>query len=367
MSTATSPSASTRDHPSVFDAIVGQDLAVRKLRALVTSPAHAYMFVGPPGCGKHIAARAFVAAKLQDGDGATTRSADLVMRGLHPDVLEMEREGSSISMEQIQKEFIPTALQSPVEAPMRVVIVNDFHLLQDDARSTVLKTIEEPAETTLIVLLLDDVPEHLTTIVSRCVRVDFRELSDAIVIQALLAEGVDDETARRLAIVAAGDLDRARILASDPALEERMDLFSRIPSRLDGTASTVLDIVGEIIDAVEVAMAPLATKHEVEMKVLVDREREFGERGSGRKKLEERHKRELRRHKTDEFRSGLRLLTIAYGSALERATEATAHHQTDAYVRAVKRIRDASVALGRNVNERLLLENLLLSLPSISV
>jgi hypothetical protein len=63
----------------------------------------------------------------------------------------------------------------------------------------------------------------------------------------------------------------------------------------------------------------------------------------------------------------LRLLTLAYGSALQHVTDATAHHQTDAYVRAVKRIRDASVALGRNVNEKLLLENLLLSLPTITV
>lgn len=351
----------------MYETVVGQEAAVRKLRALTNSPAHAVMFVGPPGCGKRTAARAFVAAKLQGDENASARTADLVMRGIHPDVHEMEREGAGILIDQIREEFIPAAVQSPVEAPLRVIIVNDFHLLQDDARSTVLKTIEEPAETTLIVLLLDDVPEHLATIVSRCVRVDFRELSDSVVIESLVAEGTDSDTAHRLAIVAAGDLDRARILATDPALEGRMDLFTRIPQRLDGTASRVLDIVSEIIAAVEDAMAPLAAKHDIEMKVLVEREREFGERGSGRRKLEERHKRELRRHRTDEFRSGLRLLTIAYGAALQQATEQTAHHQTDAYVRAVKRIRDASVALGRNVNERLLLENLFLSLPNIPV
>lgn len=357
----------TTSTASVYRGVVGQDAAVRKLRALATSPAHAYMFVGPPGCGKHLAARAFVASKLFASEDVTERGADLVMRGIHPDVLELERSGAGISIDQIREEFIPAALQSPVEASMRVIIVDDFHLLQDEARSTALKTIEEPADTTLIVLLLDDVPDYLTTIASRCVRIDFRELSDDVVIAALSGEGIDEEIARRLAIVAAGDLDRARILAGDPALEERMELFTRIPSRLDGTASRVLDIVGEIIDAVEGSLAPLAAKHEVEMKALVEREREFGERGSGRRKMEERHKRELRRHKTDEFRSGLRLLTIAYGTALQQATESTAHHQTDAYVRAVKRIRDASVALGRNVNERLLLENLLLSLPGIPV
>lgn len=352
---------------SVYDLVIGQELAVRKLRALTDSPAHAYMFVGPPGCGKHIAARAFVAARLQGHESRSGQMADQIMRGIHVDVFEMERGGASISIEQTREEFIPVAVQSPVDAPMRVIIVNDFHLLQDDARSTILKTLEEPAPTTMIVLLLDDLPDHLSTIASRCVRIDFRELSDDVVIEALVSEGVEISTARRLALVAAGDLDRARILATDPALEQRMDLFARIPARLDGTASRVLDLVAEIMDAIEAAMGPLVDIHDAEMKALLDREREFGERGSGRKKMEERHKRELRRHRTDEYRSGLRLLTIAYGSALQQATEATAHHQTDSYVRAVKRIRDASVTLGRNVNERLLFENLLLSLPGIPV
>ncbi len=350
---------------SVYDAVIGQDTAVRKLRALADSPAHAYMFVGPPGSGKHVAARAFVACKLQRSESADGRTADLVMRGLHPDVHEMEREGASISIEQIRDEFIPATIQSPVEGSLRVILVNDFHLLHDEARSAMLKSIEEPVATTLIVLLLDDVPDHLATIVSRCVRVDFRALTDDIVVSALAHDGIDIESARRLALVVAGDLDRARLLADDPSVERRMEMFPRIPSRIDGTASTVLDIVAEIMDAVESAMEPLVARHDIEMKALVEREREFGERGSGRKKLEERHKRELRRHKTDEFRSGLRLLTLTYGNALQHVTEATAHHQTAAYVRAVKSIRDASTALGRNVNERLLLENLLLSLPSI--
>lgn len=359
--------ATSQSVTSVYDTVIGQDFAVRKLRALADSPAHAYMFVGPPGCGKHTAARAFVSCKLQHDENPSSRTAELVMRGIHPDVHEMEREGASISIDQIREEFIPATVQSPIEGSLRVIVVNDFHLLQDEARSAVLKSIEEPVDTTMIVLLLDDVPDHLATIVSRCVRVDFRPLSDQVVISALMNDGVDIESARRLASVAAGDLDRARLLVEDPSFEDRMDLFARIPTRLDGTASRVLEMVAEILDAVEGALEPLVARHDTEMKTLVEREREFGERGSGRKKLEDRHKRELRRLRTDEFRSGLRLLTLTYGNALQHVTESTAHHRIDSYVRAVKRIRDASSALGRNVNERLLLENLLMSLPEIAV
>ena len=64
--------------PSVYDAVVGQDLALRKLRALADSPAHAYLFVGPPGCGKDTAARAFAAVKLQGSEDATQSTADLL-------------------------------------------------------------------------------------------------------------------------------------------------------------------------------------------------------------------------------------------------------------------------------------------------
>ena len=97
---------------------------------------------------------------------------------------------------------------------------------------------------------------------------------------------------------------------------------------------------------------------EAELAELEERVKFLGERGSGRKILTDKHKRELRRYKTDELRSGLRMLTLVYSEALKKSTEETAHYQTDSYVRAVKKIRDASVALSRNVNEKLLFENL---------
>ena len=85
----------------------------------------------------------------------------------------------------------------------------------------------------------------------------------------------------------------------------------------------------------------------------------MGERGSGRKSLEERHKRELRRHRTDELRAGLGALAAAYRDELVRGSSRPAEA-----VAAVHAVHDALEALERNPNEALLLQALLLALPA---
>lgn len=352
-------------HPSVYDAVIGQDHAIAKLRSLATSPAHAYLLVGPPGCGKEIAARAFIASRLQGSENPQERTADLVMRGIHVDVHELEREGAAISIEQAQEELIKLAPQTAVEGGFRSILVRDIHLLADVAQAAILKTVEEPGANNLIVLLGDDVLDSMITLASRCVRIDFSPIADDVIQSQLISEGTDPEKAQRIAYVAAGDLARARVLVHDSSLAERTRLFSQVPETLDGTAACALRIAETLLSAIEESLTAYKEQQALETADLEERARFLGERGSGRKKLEDRHKRELRRHRTDEIRSGLRVLTLVYADALKQATQATAHHLTDSYVRAVKTLRDASSALRLNVNERLLLENLLMGLPTV--
>ena len=85
----------------------------------------------------------------------------------------------------------------------------------------------------------------------------------------------------------------------------------------------------------------------------------YGERGSGRSQLEERHKRERRRLRTDELRLGLTTLQAGYRDAL-----ATGHGDMHAWLGAVDRLHEAAEALPRNPSEALLLQALLLDLPS---
>jgi DNA polymerase III gamma/tau subunit len=74
---------------SVWDSVVGQPKAVEQLHQLAINHVHAYLFVGPEGCGKDEAARAFAAQLITSSDNATSREANLIMRGSFSDVIEV--------------------------------------------------------------------------------------------------------------------------------------------------------------------------------------------------------------------------------------------------------------------------------------
>jgi DNA polymerase-3 subunit delta' len=246
-----------------------------------------------------------------------------------------------------------------VEGSRKVVVLHDFHLLTAEAAARLLKPIEEPPPSTTFVVLADFVPPELVTIASRCVRVAFRSIPDPVLAAQLLADGVAAEAVDDIVAAAGGDLTRARILATDPDLVARRHAFASVPSRLDGTGATVVATVEDLLARIEDAAAPLAARHAAEVAELEERIERFGERGSGRKALEERHKRELRRHRTDELRSGLGVLAGAYRDVL--VTGSPQHPR--AVVDAVSRIHGAVEAMEHNPNETLLLQSLLWSLP----
>jgi DNA polymerase-3 subunit delta' len=222
-----------------------------------------------------------------------------------------------------------------------------------------LKTIEEPPESTMFIICADFVPRELITISSRCARIDFRAIADGVIAARLLTEGVGPVEAQAAAKAALGDLDRARLLATDPGLTERRKAFIAAPATVDGSGAVATRLATDLLAMIEQAADPLAARHETEVEELTARIKEFGERGSGKKRLEERHKREVRRHRTDEIRAGLATMAATYRDALVGGTAT----DVDDAAGAVRRIHGALESLERNPNERLLLENLLWSLP----
>ena len=277
---------------------------------------------------------------------------------------EIHRVGATISAEQI-REIVRLAAMSPVEGDRQVIILHEFHLLTAMGAAALLKTVEEPPPSTIFVILADLMSPDLVTIASRCARVDFQPLDEATVAGVLRAEGVDDEVALAAALASAGDLRRARVLAADPELERRRQAFATVPQRLDGTGAGVVRITAELFALIDAAAEPLTARHAAEVAALDERIAAAGERGSGRKQLEERHRRELRRHRTDELRSGLVAIAATYRDGLVGGSLGGPGKRLDGAVAAVARIHEAIAALERNPNETLLVQSLLLELPSM--
>ncbi len=346
--------------PSVWDSVVGQQRAVAQLRRAAVAPVHAYLFVGPPGSTKDEAARAFAAVLLTGHDDPESRDARLALAGEHPDVREIERTGARISKEQVA-EIIRNASLAPIESRRKVMLLHEFHLLEAEGAARLLKTIEEPPASTVFIVLADQVPPELITVASRCVRIEFSSIADSTIRDVLMADGATAESATQAATAAGGNLTRARVLATDTGLSARRQSFATIPRRLDGTGANVVALVAELNTLIEAAAAPMAARQADEAAALEARVTAVGERGSGRKQLEERHKRELRRHRVDELRSGLAVLAGTYRDALVQAVLP----RPEAAVHAVQRIHAALDALDRNPNETLLLQALLLDLPSV--
>ena len=345
---------------SVWSAVVGQPQAISRLSFAANDPVHAYLFVGPPGSTKDEASRAFAAVLMTGSDDPTQRDARLALAGEHPDVREVVRQGARISADQVA-EIIRNASLAPVEGSRKVMILHDFHLLDASAAARLLKTLEEPPASTIFIVLADQVTPELVTLASRCVRIVFAALSNDVVASTLVDAGIDPGTAAVAAQAAEGNLTRARVLATDTGLMGRRDAFAGLAARLDGTGTTVVTLCTEVLSLIDAAAAPLAARQAEEVSALEAKVAAAGERGSGRKQLEEVHKRELRRHRVDELRSGLGVLAGAYRDALVRGQLP----RPDAGVAAVTRIHEALEAMERNPNETLLLQALLLDLPSL--
>lgn len=225
---------------TVWDEVVGQPSAVAELRAAAENPSsmtHAWLFTGPPGSGRSVAARAFAAALQcpQHGCGTCT-SCHTVMAGTHSDVREIVPEGLSISVKAMRT-LVQQAARKPAMGRYQILVITDADRLTENAANALLKFVEEPPEQTIFLLCApSDHPEDVrVTIRSRCRAIALRIPSPSAIADVLVRrDGVEAEQARWAASVAGGHVGRARRLARDAEARKHRDAVLALPMRLRG-------------------------------------------------------------------------------------------------------------------------------------
>ncbi len=261
------------------DAVATLSTAAKAATALVdgTGPAtgmtHAWLFTGPPGSGRSVAARAFAAA-LQCTTGTAgcgeCPGCRTSMAGTHADVRVVEPEGLSISVLEMRA-LVQTAARRPTGGRWQVVIIADADRLTEGAANALLKAVEEPPDRTVFLLCApSDHPDDVSvTIRSRCRAVPLRTPDPESIADVLhFRDRVDLETARWAASVCGGHVGRARRLATDEAARERRAKVLRIPLNL-ATLTHVFDSADDLVKAAEADAAEVsASRDEVERDAL---------------------------------------------------------------------------------------------------
>ncbi len=236
-----------------FRDIIGQETAVRILKDELISQriSHAYLFSGMKGVGKKALALQFARSlncKEMEADSCdsclTCRKIDHLN---HPDVeLIGIEDGNSIKIDQI-RELQRNLSYKPYESEWKVFIIEQAELMTDQAANSLLKTLEEPPEYGIIILLAEEINRLLPTVVSRCQQISLSAIPEDIIKNELLNRGLAREKAVLFSRLADGSLGVAQNLSNDEEYLSTRDMLLDFLSRLpDLKRVNILNKTGEV-------------------------------------------------------------------------------------------------------------------------
>jgi DNA polymerase-3 subunit delta' len=322
----------------VFRDLAGQEAVVAELtRAAaaaaavlrgepVTGMTHAWLFTGPPGSGRSVAARAFAAALLCPYGGCGVCPAcHQVRAGTHADLMLVRPDGLSYGVKQTRN-LVLRAAGAPSGGRWQVVLFEDADRATEQAANALLKAIEEPAPRTVWLLCAPSAEELVTTIRSRCRLVVLRTPPSAAIAGVLAADGVEPGRALAAARAAQGHIGRARRLATDPEAAARRDEVLAVPGRLTATGPA-LAAAAALVKAAESEAAAITTELDEPERAALRRAYGEGSTGKGVAKairgsagamrdLEDRQKSRATRLKRDALDRALLDLAAFYRDVL---------------------------------------------------
>lgn len=207
---------------SNFKNIIGHEQIIQHMSAALKSKkiSHAYIFEGPNGSGKNMLATAFAKAlECEAGYGDSCgmcRSCHQMETGNQPDVKWLTHEKPmTISVDDVRQQLNADMVIKPYSSKYKIYIVDEAEKMNEQAQNALLKTIEEPPEYGIIMLLTNNLEAMLPTILSRCITFHLKPVNQEKIVELLTKEyGVPDYNARISAAFSQGIVGKAIQMAS---------------------------------------------------------------------------------------------------------------------------------------------------------
>lgn len=225
---------------AVFADIIGQEMIKEHLQnALKTgNVSHAYIINGERSSGKEFIANIFAMALQCEQGGVEPcnkcHSCKQALTNNQPDIIRITHEKpNTISVDDIREQINNDMAIKPYASPKKIYIMNEAEKMSVSAQNALLKTLEEPPEYGVIILLTTNLSAMLQTILSRCLVLNMKPVSDEKVKKFLMSEmQIPDYKAEVCAAFARGNIGKAKLLAMsedfDKIKEEAVTLLKYI-------------------------------------------------------------------------------------------------------------------------------------------
>ena len=238
-----------------FKDIIGHKKEIAHLEQAIRTGkvSHAYIFNGDKGAGKKTLADAFAMTLQCTGEGerpcGTCHSCRQAASGNHPDIIYLRHEKpNSIGVEDVRTQLTDDIMIRPYNGNYKVYIISDAEKMTQQAQNAILKTIEEPPEYAVIILLTTNDQMFLDTIRSRCVVLNLKPVSDEQLKAYLMDQiQVPDYQADICAAFAQGNIGKAvRLASSEDFTAIKASAMSLIRKAGDMEISDLIDYVKEV-------------------------------------------------------------------------------------------------------------------------
>lgn len=236
-----------------FSDIIGQEQLKEHLQNSISmnKVSHAYILNGERGSGKEFIAKVFSAALQCEKGGIEPcmecHSCKQALNGNQPDIIFVSHEKpNTISVEDIRAQINNDIVIKPYSSPRKIYIINEGEKMTVQAQNALLKTLEEPPEYAVILILTSNVDTLLPTILSRCVVLNMKPVSDDKIKKFLMEElEIPDYKANICVAFARGNIGKAKMLASS-------EDFDKVKEEAVTLVKYINDMeIGEIVKAIK--------------------------------------------------------------------------------------------------------------------